>query len=398
MAQQRLGRFQEIEQWLLRELQRDEGASAYSHRLALTLCILHRNAALFVQLGNFARHLVDSANKTNLSTSKAWGQFFLALACYERNELDAAIAHLESACERRHGVNTLVLRRIMSQLALTYQAHGRPDAAERMYASLVQLEQEMIGAVSHETHALQACLALRRGEPESGVMWAQSIQPTGPSSLDYFLIPDLVRAELLVADGAPDSLAQALCELDELRRAAEQEHIEMALINVLAIQSLALEAQGNSDKALELLERAVTLARPGDLVRTFVDRGSPMADLLARLAGQGAVTAYVARILAAFPRRDDAHTYAQRNGKVSPSAMEIADLLTQREVEVLHLLDQQLSNKQIAQQLVITPETVQRHAANIFTKLAVHNRRQAVAKARDLGVLSKGEHAITHVG
>jgi LuxR family maltose regulon positive regulatory protein len=151
------------------------------------------------------------------------------------------------------------------------------------------------------------------------------------------------------------------------------------MIEVLALQALLDDAQDDQVGALDKLERAIHLAEPGGFMRTFVDLGPPMANLLMRLGQQGVSQDYVAQILKAFPQAQPPPLAAAQSQLIEP--------LTKRELEVIALLAQRLSNKEIAIEMVISPATVRNHTHNIFDKLNVKGRRQAVTKATELGIL-----------
>ncbi len=136
------------------------------------------------------------------------------------------------------------------------------------------------------------------------------------------------------------------------------------------------------------------LAQPGGFVRTFVDLGPDMANLLYQLAERGVEPEYLGLVLPAF-KEATMPDPTKVKGPVSPSvrrsepvpALPMVEPLTRRELEVLKLLSQDLSNKEIARALVISPLTVKRHASNIYAKLGVSGRVKAVARARALGIL-----------
>ncbi|MBN1886554.1 MAG: hypothetical protein JW850_01135 [Thermoflexales bacterium] len=131
---------------------------------------------------------------------------------------------------------------------------------------------------------------------------------------------------------------------------------------------------------MDALERALALAEPQGYVRTFVDEGPSMARLLYQAAGRGAPE-YTGRLLAAFgqPSGEQPGLAAKQRGLVEP--------LSERELDVLRLIAEGLSNRDIAARLVISLSTVKGHTSQIYGKLAVHNRTQALAKARGLGIL-----------
>ena len=144
------------------------------------------------------------------------------------------------------------------------------------------------------------------------------------------------------------------------------------MIEAGALRALGLAAQGRHEEALAGLEQAVRLARPAGMLRVFADLGAPMGELLRELVGRGVAPQYLARILAAF----------------APPLPPLA-LLTERELQVLALLARQLGNKEIGNTLVVTTETVKKHTAHIYRKLGVNSRREAVARARQIGILGE---------
>jgi LuxR family maltose regulon positive regulatory protein len=174
---------------------------------------------------------------------------------------------------------------------------------------------------------------------------------------------------------------------------------------LLPLLAWVCDAQGEPSVAYDRLTEALLLARPGGFVRTFVDLGPPMAGLLRRWRHQGLaqgrdLLVYADRILAAFepetergqaaPTRPSPPPVLPPHAPVAPAstAVELIKPLTERELDVLELLARQLTYKQIGVQLCISPGTVSQHAVRIYGKLQVHSRRQAVAKARSLGILA----------
>ena len=148
--------------------------------------------------------------------------------------------------------------------------------------------------------------------------------------------------------------------------------------------ALAYQAQGDIPRALTSLQNALTLAEPEGYLRIFVDEGPPMARLLLEAHSQGIEPHYAQRLLAAFP----AFESKARDSSFSPAPnAELVEQLSQRELEVLQLVAEGLSNPEIASRLYLSPNTVKVHTRNIFGKLDVHNRFEAVARARALGIL-----------
>ena len=145
------------------------------------------------------------------------------------------------------------------------------------------------------------------------------------------------------------------------------------------METLALKKQGRSGEALDTLHEALAMAEPGGWIRPFVEAGPPMVELIRALSVEHVATAFVEKILSATGRPEA----GPRRVKRPP-----LDLLTDREAEILELLPQRLQNKEIATRLFISPQTVNSHLKNIYQKLGVGNRRQAVMRAAELGLLS----------
>jgi LuxR family maltose regulon positive regulatory protein len=155
------------------------------------------------------------------------------------------------------------------------------------------------------------------------------------------------------------------------------------VIELLILSALVLDAQDQPDEALEPLTRALTLAEPQDYVRIFVDEGESMARLLYRAAARGITPDYTGELLAAF---QDLDSTPVAGSKAREPKSGIIESLSAREVEVLDCLTEGLSNREIAQRLTISLTTVKTHTRNIYRKLDVHSRTQAVARAKELGI------------
>jgi LuxR family maltose regulon positive regulatory protein len=157
---------------------------------------------------------------------------------------------------------------------------------------------------------------------------------------------------------------------------------------VTVLQALAHQAQGEMETALHRLEEALALAEPGGFIRLFVDEGAPMAELLGVAAAQGMMPEYVGRLLAAFP----AVALPLPDGRGSdgaPPPSPLVEPLSPRELEILQLIADGLSNQEICDKLFLALDTVKGHNRRIFEKLQVQRRTEAVAKARALGLLTR---------
>jgi LuxR family maltose regulon positive regulatory protein len=149
------------------------------------------------------------------------------------------------------------------------------------------------------------------------------------------------------------------------------------LIEVLILQALALQGKKESGQALTALDRALALAQPEGYVRSFLDEGEAMTKLLCQAQAHQVGSGYAAVLLSKIDKTA---------GMTLPSMQLLAEPLTSREVEVLKLIKAGCSNQDIAGQLVISLPTVKRHISNIYTKLGVESRTQAVAIGKELKI------------
>jgi LuxR family maltose regulon positive regulatory protein len=191
-------------------------------------------------------------------------------------------------------------------------------------------------------------------------------------------VAQLAMARVLIVKDDVGSIERALALLERLLRAAQAEGRTGVHIEALALQALAHWRRGGRAEALTSLEHALRLAEPQGYVRRFADLGLPMARLLQEAHTRDVMPDYVEKLLEAcgaelaFP---------------APARAALAEPLSQREREVLKLMAAGLTNREIAEQLIVSPETVKKHAASIYGKLGVHSRTEAAARARDLDLL-----------
>jgi LuxR family maltose regulon positive regulatory protein len=183
---------------------------------------------------------------------------------------------------------------------------------------------------------------------------------------------------------AHEQLEEAARLLQRLLEAAEAGGRTSRVIEILALQALAHNAMSDITQAEAALQRALALAEPEGFVRTFLDEGPPMARLLYEALSRGMAADYARRLLAAFPV---AETHQVEPFERESAQPDLIEPLSERELEVLGLIAEGLTNPEIAARLFLSLNTVKAHTRNIYGKLGVHNRTEAAARARALGVL-----------
>jgi LuxR family transcriptional regulator, maltose regulon positive regulatory protein len=317
----------------------------------------------------------------------------IAEVLYERGELDTALDHAIRgvALSRQLGWS----RQLAAGLAiLAWIRHAQGDRAAALEAireaERVQPSPAMVGLLN-PVPALRTRLALANGDIADAARWVQGRgldaddEPSFPREREH-----LVLARVLLAQHTPE---RAVGLLERLHAQAAAQQRTGSVIEILALQALARAAASDQQGALAALAEALTLAAPEGHLRVFVDEGAPMASLLGRLLTTPATTpavatnvppAYLGRLLERFEQAGQAALPRSRRGAALPG---LVVALSARELEVLQLLAAGKPNPAIAEELVISLDTVKRHVTHILDKLGVANRVQAVTRARELGLL-----------
>jgi LuxR family maltose regulon positive regulatory protein len=331
----------------------------------------------------------------------AWGHYLQGLAYYELNRLSEARDALLAADRLRRRAHRLSVRNTLLGLATVELASGDLAAASDALQALRGLP-EIAESPRHVAviTVFEACLALTLGDVEAGreSLAGLAAEPLVATYESFSGSPSLVRARLLVGLGDEDALAEAARLLDALEARSASINERLQMIGVQATQALLYQARGDTNEALRHLEDAIASAAPNDLVRTFVDLGPPMQRLVSELARRAtSFVPYLTHLLEAFPTTDSPRQHSTTNRSSSRTGPALIEQLTWREIEVLRLLDARLSNQEIAGVLLISAETVKKHTSNIYQKLGVTGRREAVARSYALGILPAVVPALTPV-
>jgi LuxR family maltose regulon positive regulatory protein len=309
----------------------------------------------------------------------------------EHNDLHAAMQHLLRSQEQ--GEHTGFPRhpcRWRVAMARIREAQGDLDGAldliqeaERRYVSDFSPNIRPIGA-------LRARVWVAQGRLDQALGWAreQGLPTHGEISfLHEFEHVTLVRVLLARAqrEHRESALREAIELLERLLQAAEAGERTGSVIEILVLQSLAHQLHDDIPAALASLSRALTLAEPEGYIRMFVDEGPPMALLLREAAARRITPDYTGRLLAAYDTKQQRADASPP--PTAPTSQPLIEPLSQRELDVLRLLNTELSGPEIAQELVIGLSTVCTYTKSIYSKLDVNNRQAAVKRATELGLI-----------
>lgn len=346
---------------------------------------VQRQAGNYLGCRDTASHALLLARRHDLPLAAGWCRWLLGWLAYRRDEIDEAAGHFSAVLADHERVHLHCACESAFGLALAQQAAGRAADADATVARLLDL---ILDANALEylplLRAFKARLALLQGAAGRAADWLSmgDVVSLGCNSLDAFDHAFVTRIRVLVAEGSASSLAVAAHDIDEFSAFTALVHHHGHEIDLLILA--ALVATG-PEAAMQPLRRAVELAARGGIVRPFIDAGGSIGSLLALLDRERrAPVAFLSRLRAAVggglsDGPPEPHAVANQRPAGALQG------LTERERDVLECLVRRLSYQEIGDELFIALPTVKSHVRNIYEKLGVGNRRDALAKAESLG-------------
>lgn len=357
-----------------------------------TTAVLYWLSARIAEMLEVSRRLERVGHDSQVAQHRRWARQYQAIPLYHLNKLDEVVELLAEVNDRlviQHSISALDEASVYVMACLGL---GRIDDAANVSDTLVDVGWS-IGAdrLIDVGGALRAEVALCQGRLEHALHWAQHYELRPLTTTYEFFLPELTRARVYVERNTSNSRQIAGELLQRIVEFAEINHFQSVLISALALRSLLFARSDDHSRAMEVLSDAISKAEPGGGLRFFLNFGAPMGDLVEQLHESHEESAYLDQLRSEFHRlRKDAKSDSTESGAQNQANAKLLDKLTAREMDVLELLAQHLRDKEIAKELYVSPETIKSHLKHVYQKLNVSDRRQAVSRASEIGLIESG--------
>ena len=300
---------------------------------------------------------------------------------WQQNKLTQATHYLSQGNDCSSNVKTSGFTTIRHlYLALVHQAQGDLNAARQSIETASQIERSRQQGFSFEFptflswNLVMVRLWLAQGNIDKAVAWARSNELNLDDKLTYNSEANYIGlARILIAQ---EKWQQALYLLQRLEQSTSSSQRISRLIEVLILEIKVYQAQNKLDLALKQLDRLLSLSHPQYYLRLWLDEGESISKILHYAAKESVYSSYIKYLQSSFGKL-----------RSKPQTQDLIEPLSDRELEILHQIAAGMSNKEISQKLFISLATVKWHSSNIYGKLSVRNRNQAVVKAKELSIL-----------
>jgi LuxR family maltose regulon positive regulatory protein len=348
-------------------------------RICAPLAIVHFLDANLDEVRKTAQYNLQLTRGMPLYHTRTYAYVNLGIACYLQNDFQSALPALQKAVEHRYVANPNWVTDACFALVCLYLARGQHDAADQVMAQIKKYCREGNHQRSLELYPafeIEALLRQKKVQQASTLVPGVDFEVRAPRY--FFYIPQLTECKYLIALDTAAALNKAHDKLKKLDEGMRAMHRVNVRIDLLILLSLVCLKRGRRDEAIGELGSALALAAPGKWIRSFLDAGDELIPLLQQLAENGRHQTFIQQIL-----QSESAKLMQTglSSQTSPNHQ-----LTSREQEILPLLASGLSNKEIASQLCISAFTVKTHLQNIYKKLNVKGRIEAVNKVMTLNL------------
>ena len=368
----------------------ETGEFAHRSRIMIGLCFFHWYAGEMLNLKTIATKLLNEGKSNSNDFAVIYALWFKAAAEYFLNDLDGARETLRPVEQRSWWPHQYSYVNCMRIAAAVHRAMGDTDRAENIVRSLVshQVERNTTTWLP-ETLAAQADVALSSGRYADAYQWALDYELVSVQMPHGFAAPSMTAARILLRHGSTEAVRKAGEILEANESYFANINSNRFSLELLILRALYLSKTGNTDAAVARMTDAVVMARPYQNIRIFADIGAEISPLLNRVGLSDDHLRFIGEILSAI--ENDLNGHAVESVETSAKNLSVLSCslepLSKRETEVLGLLAEHLTNKEIGKKLFISPQTVKRHTHNIYGKLGVNGRKAAVAKASGFGII-----------
>ena len=330
-------------------------------------------------------HALDMARASKRVEGIAWCLYLSALINMHKGEWQYAIAQFEELLDMKYSWDMLCAIDGISALITAYQLTAQSEKAGKLLNELVEFVKDMNPYYQQFLWAAKARYYTLIEDTESLAKLTGNQQINSPGNPQcYFDVPANTECRALIFEGSKSGLKLADERLNELIAISKGQHNVLHWIELLVYQSILFDKQGKNKESSEALLKAVSLAEPGKAKAYFVEMGKPIMEIFNKMQAEKKEHAYVRELISTISTTPFDHV--EEIAKEPPKKIKV-NVLTQREIEILHCVAEGLRNKEIAEKLFNSDETIKKHIYNMFIKMNVKNRLSLVIKARELGIL-----------
>jgi LuxR family maltose regulon positive regulatory protein len=370
----------------------------YDNQLNNTYRIILYSTLLFIRLLDGRLNEAEQINRKlrKLSTQnndhliQTWTTYLLGYIAYFRNELNEAEHRFKEAIQNIHFLNTTVPVDCYAGLLITQKALGKIVDYEHTYKQMNEWTDQRNNPIfTNVAFSLRARLALCDNNIEQGVKYLDQSNLDLDTGITLFWIehPRITECRVLIAQNTEEPIRKAIQKLDLHYKFAVSTHNKVLEMKSLIWLSIALNKMNNSEKALEYLLKALSFSIPNSFKRIIIENGHDLLPLLIEIEPHFKYSQQVSELIVEINTLQRIPDVLQKSKRLATTS-DNNIYLSNREIEVAGYLSKRYTNKEIANMLFISEATVKRHTINIYQKLGVNKRRDAVIKAQELGLLS----------